>query len=88
MKQIRECLDRAFENKVPFNRKWRSIIEDDKLILVHYHHLVLVFDLIDKNILHSWWEKPADKRGLDSALRYLEERQLMNGHVYVKRCDR
>ena len=75
MKQIQECLDRAFTNKKPLKKKWRAIISDNKLILVHYQHLILVYDLIDNVIIYSWWEKSADKRGLDAALEYLEKKE-------------
>jgi hypothetical protein len=75
MKQITECLDRAFNNEKPLKRKWRAVVsqENNYLFLVHYQHLVLVYDLDNENILHEWWELPADKRGLDSAKQYIQD---------------
>lgn len=80
MKQITECLDRAFAGKLPLRRKWRAQIVTLKdyphpvLILMHYHHVCLMYCIERDKSLHSWWEKPTDKRGLDAALRYLKER--------------
>lgn len=80
MKQITECLDRVFNNQRQLKKKWIPFIiwhEEDQrnyLFLYHYHHLVLVYDLRDHDILLEWHEKPADKRGLDSAKKYLEEK--------------
>lgn len=78
MKQIRECMDRAFEGKRPLAKKWKAVISNDEtnyLFLTHYHHLILVYDLDTNTILHKWWERPADKRGLDSAMKLIEERE-------------
>lgn len=80
MKQMQECLDRAFQDKPPTpSRKWKAFINyhpdyRGHLHLYHYHHLVLVYDTNTHAIRYQWWEKPADKRGLDSAKEYLEER--------------
>lgn len=82
MKQIDECLTRAFNNKEPLaSKKWKAFIGTDKkthcrvLILFHYHHLVLRYNLDVHEVKYEWWEKPADKRGLDSAKAWLEERR-------------
>lgn len=77
MKQINDCLDRFFENKPPLKKKWLPITHDNYpncLILFHYHHLVLVYDLNEKKPLYQWWELPTDKRGLDAALDYLKNK--------------
>ncbi|MGF0347734.1 hypothetical protein ACQR3P_29260 [Rhodococcus sp. IEGM1300] len=80
MKQITECLDRAFQKKPPLNKKWRAQIMHLKdyphpvLIVMHYHHLSLLYCIERRKPLHTWWEKPTDKRGLDAALDYLENR--------------
>lgn len=74
MKQIKQSLDRFYEGKPPLlSKKWKAIPKDNRyLFLMHYHHLVLVYDYQDKKILHMWSELSADKRGLSSALNYLE----------------
>lgn len=76
MKQIQECLDRFFDtNKGPLKRKWQALLNGPHhLHLYHYHHLILVYDLENHEIQYEWWEKPADKRGLDAAKEYLERR--------------
>lgn len=73
MKQIDECLSRAFEGRRPLKKKWRAGIDEGKLYLFHYHHLVMIYDLKTKEIKHEWWEKPTDKRGLDAAKKWLKE---------------
>lgn len=81
MKQIKEALDRAFENKQPLKKKWKAFIEwqQDKqtyyLYIFHYHHLILVYDIKVQKSIYEWWERKADKRGLMAAKKYLEERQ-------------
>lgn len=75
MKQIDECLTRAFKKNKPLRKKWQAAINGNHLILVHYHHLVMVYDIETHTYLHEWWEKPADKRGLDSAKAWLEDRR-------------
>ncbi|SFJ64536.1 hypothetical protein SAMN02799624_05348 [Paenibacillus sp. UNC496MF] len=77
MKQIQECLDRLFAGQAPIKQKWQARLPADPpqtLFLFHYHHLVLVYDLSVNRPIYRWWEKQADKRGLDSALIYLEQR--------------
>jgi hypothetical protein len=84
MKQIQTCLDRVFAGEPPLKQKWRAhlgratVCDNHRwLLLHHYHHLVLVVDLDTKEIIRQWWEKPADKRGLDAALAYLKK----EGHL-------
>jgi hypothetical protein len=81
MKQIDKCLTRAFDNKDPLlSNKWKGIFRYDEelgkiLYLFHYHHQVLVY-LVDHHIFtEEWWEKQADKRGLESAKEWLEDRR-------------
>lgn len=77
---MQECLDRAFNNqRPPDSKKWKGIwIEHPEygkvLYLYHYHHVVLVYDDKNHRLLYQWWEKQADKRGLESAKEYLEAR--------------
>lgn len=78
MKQMDECLNRAFEGKLPLeSKKWKAVIRHEVighvLYLFHYHHQVLVYVIERNQVAESWWEKPTDKRGLDAALKFLEE---------------
>ena len=86
MKQITECLDRAFNNKKPLKKKWRAgilTIENvSLLIMFHYHHMFMAYDLNNHVYLHEWYETSADLRGLNAAKKYLEE------HSYEEICDR
>lgn len=79
MKQIDECLTRALTGKRPLRKKWGAIIHSTEthnyLFLYHYHHEVLVYNLTDGGIVREWWEKPADKRGLNAAKQWLKERR-------------
>lgn len=81
MKQMDECLDRVFSFQHPApSKKWKAfrgawLGEKPNLILLyHYHHLVMVYDSTANEILHEWWEKPTDKRGLDAAKEYLNKK--------------
>lgn len=89
MKQIQECLDRAFSSKEPLpSKKWKGFLRFDEkagwvLIVYHYHHHVLTY-LVDHNqYAFEWWERPADKRGLDSCKEYLEERWRKHHNIKV-----
>lgn len=79
MKQIRECIDRAYKKLPPLRRKWRAQILNLKeypfpvLILMHYQHVVLLYCVDRKKVIYSWHELPTDKRGHDAAISYLEE---------------
>lgn len=82
MKQIDECLTRAFEKKDPLPRKkWKGFLHYDEeiqatiIVLYHYHHLVLVHNCDTHESLYEWWEKQADKRGLESAKEWLHMQQ-------------
>lgn len=78
-----ECLDRFFANKDPLRKKWFAFgvisgrkydVQHPILHLYHYTHLVLRYNLETHEILEEWWEKPADKRGLDAAKAYLKDK--------------
>lgn len=79
MKQINEALDRFFDGRKQLKQKWIAIkqTEDSSefLVLYHYQHLVLKVDLKDLTIKFKWWECPTDKRGLDAALEYIENKR-------------
>lgn len=78
MKQIDDCLKRAFKWKKTHlkSKKWKGVLYkhngDRILYLLHYHHTVLVYNVDRQLVIKEWWEKPADKRGLDSAKEWLE----------------
>lgn len=78
MKQIDTVLNRFFDNKKPLKTKWSAhrVSENnvEYLYLYHYHHVVLVFRLDINKIEYEWYECPADKRGLNSAKKYLSNR--------------
>lgn len=77
MKQIDECLERFFTGKPPLKRKWQARWYKDYphiMILFHYQHIILVYDTHKKEILYEWWEVPADKRGLEAAKKWLDNK--------------
>lgn len=88
MKQIDEVLTRhLIDKKPPLLKKWQVTTrlphfasDQPILFLLHYHHLILAVDLQSKRVLHSWYEKPADKRGLDSALIWLTQHGYIHHH--------
>lgn len=77
MKQIDECLTRFVQKKRPLKKKWRAYLNGARfnptLLLYHYEHLILEFDLTEEKVLKHWWEKAADKRGLNSAIEWLDQ---------------
>ena len=80
MKQIDKCLVDAFAGKKPApSSKWKAIIlrknHDYKLFVFHYQHTVLVFNINEWSSFYEWWEKPADRRGLESCLEWLRENE-------------
>jgi hypothetical protein len=90
MKQIQVMLDRHFEGKPPLSHKWRVIkcpFNKNAIRVYHYLHLILVYDLDNHMVLYSWWEKPADKRGLESCLAYLKKLKEMNTMSKLKYDD-
>jgi hypothetical protein len=73
LKSVTKILDRTFENKKPLKSKWSADIEENKLIFYHYQHILLIYDLTEKQELYSFHETRTDKRGLISALKYLDK---------------
>lgn len=73
MKQIDECFDRLFAGKKPLAKKWQARSDGWRIVLFHYHHRILIYDIKRKQAVFEWWEKPADKRGLDAAKEYLKK---------------
>lgn len=45
------------------------------MVLYHYHHVVMIVDLLDLSIEYTWYECPTDKRGLDAAMNYIQEKK-------------
>jgi hypothetical protein len=89
MKQIDECLQRVVNGQPPHaKRKWKGFLQWNgfyyELHLYHYHHLVLKYRFMDKKVLYEWWEKPADKRGLDSAKLWLKAYHEHNANRFKK----
>ncbi|GAK43496.1 hypothetical protein TCA2_5994 [Paenibacillus sp. TCA20] len=75
MKQINECFDRFFNNKLPLKKRWYIVdAPGDNIWLFHYTHLILVFNKTTKEIIHEWSSTAADKRGLKAAKDYLTRR--------------
>lgn len=81
LKSVQEVFNRYFNLKKPIKSKWHIATMMDRqdgrsyLCFYHYHHLLLMYDLKDEVVRYQWWEKPTDKRGLDSALLILNQRQ-------------
>lgn len=81
LKSVQEVFDRYFSLKKPIKSKWRVTTMLDRrdgrtyICFYHYHHLLLMYDLRDGVARYQWWEKPTDKRGLDSALIILNQRK-------------
>lgn len=72
MKQMDDCLTRFFTNQRPLKKKWfAGRADEETFVLYHYHHLVMIYNFKYDQILYEWWERDADKRGLDSAKEWL-----------------
>ena len=71
-RQVDEALQRAFDGRKP-SGKVRCSIEDEgrTLLLHHYEHLLLRYNLQLGEPLFQWHEKPTDKRILNAALEAL-----------------
>jgi hypothetical protein len=83
MKQINEMFDRFFSGRDPLKQKWqvrRSISDPFQIVVTHYHHIILIYHMGTKQVIHTWWEKPADKRGLIASLEYLIQRESADGN--------
>lgn len=78
MKQIDTVLDRFFDNKKPLKTKWIALrINEngiDYLHLYHYQHLIMIMKLDNNKITYEWYECITDKRGLNSAKKYLSNK--------------
>jgi hypothetical protein len=70
---IDNTLSRLFKGLPQLPVKWRAFIRNNELHVYHYHHLVIIYDLKTKIYKHTWWELPADKRGLESCKIWLRE---------------
>lgn len=89
MKQIEICLQRFFTGQPPLKKKWFATQhpnqnEPHNVYLFHYHHLVLVYDFQEDRILYEWWEREADKRGLDSAKEWLSQNKSVTKKFVYK----
>lgn len=85
MKQIDDCLTRFFTCQKPLKKKWQAFQQEESLVyLYHYHHLVLVYDGMKQKIVYEWWEKQADKRGLDSAKEWLDSHKALTRSMFEK----
>jgi hypothetical protein len=73
-KQVDDALMRAFRGQPP-SGKVRATCQDSLLVLHHYQHELLRYELPASGapgvVLHSWHEKPTDKRILEAALAFL-----------------
>eukprot|EP01045_Picozoa_sp_COSAG04_P010508 COSAG04_NODE_646_length_11599_cov_28.808435_5_plen_225_part_00 len=71
-RQVDEALQRAFDGRKP-SGKVRCSIEDEgrTLLLHHYEHLLLRYNLQLGEPLFQWHKKPTDKRILNAALEAL-----------------
>lgn len=74
MKQITTMCDRFFEGKPSLAKKWRAnfIVNHGKatLLYTHYQHIIAIYDLESEKFIGTYYEKDADKRGLDDILEY------------------
>lgn len=85
MKQIDECLTRFFTDQKPLKKKWQVIRQNEtQVCLFHYHHLVLVYDGEKQKVVYEWWEKQADKRGLDSAKEWFDRYPQITTSLFDK----
>ena len=79
MKQIDEALNRFFDGRKQLKQKWVAIKQqkdlNEFLVLYHYQHIILIINLKDLSIKYKWYECPTDKRGLDAALKYIENKK-------------
>ena len=77
MVQIEEMFTRFIEGKPRAKRKWQMVcvnVGTRRCIhFYHYHHLVAIYDTIDKRFYYEWYEVPADYRGLASIKAYMTD---------------
>jgi hypothetical protein len=58
MKQMDVCLNRFFNGEKPLKAKWQARWHPEQpgiMILFHYHHLVLVYEVNEQKIIKEWW---------------------------------
>ena len=74
-KQVDSALDRAFDHKNPVG-KCRAVLSEDGryLTMFHHQHKLLVFDVVEENIMHYWYETETDKRIFNATVTALLER--------------
>lgn len=79
LKSVQVAFERYFNLQKPLKSKWQVTTYFDKrdgktyLCFYHYQHLLLMYDFKQQRVCYTWWEKPTDKRGLDSALMIIKE---------------
>ncbi len=79
MKQIETMCDRLYEGKTSLNKKWKAFYINlneygDCICFLHYQHLIAVYSLDKNDFVRTWYEKPADLRGLNDIKVYHQER--------------
>jgi hypothetical protein len=77
MKQIKKIFDRFFNNQHPIKHKIQVRWFDDTknfLILFHYHHVLLIYDIKKNESIYEWYEVKTDKAILDASKKYLNDR--------------
>jgi|GEM_PF-2742344 len=90
MKQIYECLTRAFEGKLPLpSKKWKGIITTnceghDILALYCSYNLILLYDITSHEYIYEWTKRGCHFRGLQSAKEWLEERKRKQQEISCK----
>tara|TARA_B110000046_G_scaffold93095_2_gene101102 strand:+ start:7771 stop:8013 length:243 start_codon:yes stop_codon:yes gene_type:complete len=73
-KQVDEAIERALTGKSG-KGKCRAVVVDGLwLVLYHYHHRLLVWELMRGVPIDTWWERDTDRRILRAALANLSER--------------
>jgi|BioPla2DNA2_1021312.scaffolds.fasta_scaffold148471_2 hypothetical protein len=75
MKQIDVCFERFFAGKKQLKNKWQlqQPNQGDYIVLFHYNHMIMMIDPDTLEVTYQWYECPADKRGLDAAIAYLDQ---------------
>lgn len=78
MKNIEESFSRSLQGKLPLkSKKWNGVIIEEQgetlFVLLHYHHIILIYNIKEDNILFKWNETESDKAGLKYAIRYIND---------------
>jgi hypothetical protein len=71
MKNIIKALQ---ETEYKPRAKWWGFVKDDKRYLCRYNHIFFVCD--NNNILYSNYETITDKRGVEFAIKYFNEKKM------------